>query len=163
MIIKLEDALEINQDQNIDLYKKHINPGLSKAYSIFGYNDFEISSAEGSWLKLKNNKKILDLTSSLGVANLGHNNPRIIEAENFFNSHKFIDCQKFGVNKLQSVLANNISKILNNNLTMSFFGTSGSEANEAGLKLSMAYNKGLKRNLLLSVIHIMVKHLIHYL
>ena len=145
MIIKLEDALKINQDQNINLYKKHINPGLSKAYSIFGYNDFEISSAEGSWLNLKNNKKILDLTSSLGVVNLGHNNPRIIEAENFFNSQKFIDCQKFGVNKLQSVLANNISKILNNNLTMSFFGTSGAEANEAGLKLSMAFNKGSKK------------------
>ena len=144
-MIKLEDALKIDQNKNIELYKKYINPGLSKAFSIFGYNDFDLYKAEGSWLELKNKKKILDLTSSLGVVNLGHNNPQIIEAEKYFNSQQFINCQKFGVNKMQSVLANNISEILNNNLKMSFFGTSGAEANEAGLKLSMAYHRGLRK------------------
>lgn len=144
-MINLKDALNITQKENIKLYKKYINPGLSKAYSIFGYNNFEIHKAKNSWLILKNNKKILDLTSSLGVVNLGHNNKDIINAEKYFQTKNFIDCQKFGVNKLQSVLANNLSAILSNNLRMSFFGTSGAEANEAGLKLAMAYNQGKKK------------------
>jgi len=76
---------------------------------------------------------------------LGHNNKDIIKAENFFSSKNYIDCQKFGVNKLQSVLAYNLKTVLNNNLWLSFFGTSGAEANEAGLKLAMAYYKGKRK------------------
>jgi acetylornithine/succinyldiaminopimelate/putrescine aminotransferase len=144
-MINLKKAFIISQEKNIKLYKSYINPGLSRAYSILGYNNFEIVEASGSWLKLKNKKKILDLTSSLGVNNLGHNNKDIIKAENFFSSKNYIDCQKFGVNKLQSVLAYNLKKILNNNLSLSFFGTSGAEANEAGLKLAMAYHKGKRK------------------
>lgn len=144
-MINLKNAFRISQKKNIELYKSYINPGLSKAYSILGYNNFEIVKASGSWLKLKNKKKILDLTSSLGVVNLGHNNKEIITAEKFFSSKNYIDCQKFGVNKLQSVLAYNLKTILNNNLSLSFFGTSGAEANEAGLKLAMAYYKGKRK------------------
>jgi acetylornithine/succinyldiaminopimelate/putrescine aminotransferase len=144
-MINLKNAFTISQEKNIELYKSYINPGLSRAYSILGYNNFEIVEASGSWLKLKNKKKILDLTSSLGVVNLGHNNKDIIKAENFFSSKNYIDCQKFGVNKLQSVLAYNLKTLLNNNLSLSFFGTSGAEANEAGLKLAMAYYKGKRK------------------
>ena len=147
-MINLKNAFKISQKQNIQLYKSYINPGLSKAYSILGYNNFEILEARGSWLKIKSKKKILDLTSSLGVVNLGHNNKDIIKAETFFASQNYIDCQKFGVNKLQSVLAHNLKKILNNNLSLSFFGTSGAEANEAGLKLAMAYYKGKRKKFL---------------
>ena len=48
---------------------------------------------------------------------------------------KLIDVQKFGVNKLQAVLAYNISTIMPDPLDTSFFTVSGAEAVEAGIKL----------------------------
>ena len=144
MTINFKESFIISQNQNINLYKKYINPGLSKAFTIFGYNSLDIKKAKNSFIYLNNGSKILDLTSSLGVNNLGHNNSEINAAERYYNSKYQIDCQKFGVNKLQSVLANNLQKLLNNNLTLSFFATSGAEANEAGMKLCMAYNSGKK-------------------
>jgi len=56
-MINLKNAFIISQEKNIELYKSYINPGLSRAYSILGYNNFEIVEASGSWLKLKNKKK----------------------------------------------------------------------------------------------------------
>ena len=53
-MIDLKNAFRISQENNIKLYKNYINPGLSRAYSILGYNSFEIVKASGSWLKLKN-------------------------------------------------------------------------------------------------------------
>lgn len=133
--ISLKDAFELTEKEYQNLYRKHINPGLLSIYKILGFSSMDIESAKGLEIKLKDGRKILDFTSGIGVLQLGHNHPKIIEAEKLCHQIDNIDVQKFGINRLQSVLANNISAVLPEPLDTSFFTVSGAEAIEAGIKL----------------------------
>ena len=106
--ISLKDAFELTEKEYQNLYRKHINPGLLSIYKILGFSSMDIESAKGLEIKLKDGRKILDFTSGIGVLQLGHNHPKIIEAEKLCHQIDNIDVQKFGINRLQSVLANNI-------------------------------------------------------
>ena len=133
--ISLSRALELNEKEYNRLFYKHVNPGLYSIYKILGFGEMDIESCEGLEIRLKNKKSILDFTSGLGVLALGHNHPKILEAELLCHQLKLIDVQKFGINKLQAVLAYNISTIMPDPLDTSFFTVSGAEAIEAGIKL----------------------------
>ena len=52
MTINFKESFIISQNQNINLYKKYINPGLSKAFTIFGYNSLDIKKAKNSFIYL---------------------------------------------------------------------------------------------------------------
>ncbi|SVE41743.1 uncharacterized protein METZ01_LOCUS494597, partial [marine metagenome] len=110
-------------------------PGLLSIYKILGFTEMDIESAQGLEIKMKDGKTILDFTSGIGVLGLGHNHPQIIAAEQLCHQLNTIDVQKFGINRLQSVLAYNISQVLPEPLDTSFFTVSGAEAIEAGIKL----------------------------
>ena len=133
--ISLTEAFELSEKQYQKLYRKHINPGLLSIYKILGFSSMDIESANGLEICLKDGKKVLDFTSGIGVLALGHNHPRIIDAEKLCHQTNNIDVQKFGINRLQSVLAHNISAVLPDPLDTSFFTVSGAEAIEAGIKL----------------------------
>ena len=122
----------------------------------------DIESCKGLSIKLKNGTKILDFTSGIGVLALGHNHPKILEAEALCHQLELIDVQKFGINRLQSVLAFNISTMMPDPLDTSFFTVSGAEAVEAGIKLITRIQPKFKKNLSLSMRIIMVKPMVHY-
>ena len=67
---------------------------------------------------------------------LGHNHPRIIEAERKCHERKIIDCIKVAPHKLQGALAYNLSLFLPEPLNVSFLAVSGAEANEAAMSRS---------------------------
>ncbi len=133
--ITLNQALKLNEKEYQRLFYKHVNPGLFSIYKILGFTEMDIDSCEGLKIKLKNGNTILDFTSGIGVLALGHNHPKILEAELLCHQFSLIDVQKFGINRLQSVLAYNISTVMPDPLDTSFFTVSGSEAIEAGIKL----------------------------
>lgn len=142
--LNLNNSLNLNHKKNIKYFKNYINDYLSYAYNILGFNNLDIKKAYGSKLCLYNNKIVYDFTSAIGVLNLGHNHKKIISAELKFQKSKQVDLQKFGPNKLVSSLAFNLINCFNNNLKKVFFAVSGSEANEAAIKLCMAYNPNKK-------------------
>ena len=144
-LIDLDSALNLSRKDTINLYKKHINKGLLFAFQILGFNSYDITSAKGCHLYLKDGSKILDLTSGIGVLALGHNHDDIVAAEKKCHDLNVIDLQKFGANKLQAALAYNLSQLLPEDLEVSFFAVSGSEANEAALKLVTAAQKTSKK------------------
>ena len=131
----LQESLELKEKDYQRLYRKHINPGLFCIYKILGFSDMDIESAQGLEIRLKSGRTILDFTAGIGVLGLGHNHPQIIEAEKRCHELSLIDVQKFGINRLQSVLAYNISQLLPDPLDSCFFTVSGAEAIEAGIKL----------------------------
>ena len=79
--IPLSQALELNEKEYNRLFYKHINPGLYSIYKILGFGEMDIESCEGDEDQAKNKKTILDFTSGIGVLALGHNHPKILEAE----------------------------------------------------------------------------------
>ena len=143
--LSLKQALKLNEKEYQRLFYKHINPGLFSIYKILGFTDMDIESCKGLSIKLKNGTQILDFTSGIGVLALGHNHPKILEAEALCHQLELIDVQKFGINRLQSVLAFNISTMMPDPLDTSFFTVSGAEAVEAGIKLITRIQPKFKR------------------
>jgi len=135
-LINFNQALNLSKKDYNNYYKNHINKGLHSAFKILGYNSLDIKSAKDCYINLRNGKKILDFTSSIGVLVLGHNNQKLQNIENKFNKLNIIESQKFGDNKLQAALAYNLSRILPGNLNRCFFAVSGAESVEAALKIS---------------------------
>ncbi len=116
-----------------------------KKYLLNVYNrlDLEIERAEGSYLFDKNGDKYLDMFSGIAVNALGQNQNDLKEAiknqldkylhlSNYFASKPVVD--------LAQLLVENsfASKV--------FFSNSGSEANEAALKLARLYAKNKAEN-----------------
>jgi len=132
---KLEDISSIPISEIVDMYSSHINPALMDIFKLLGFRDLDVSHASGMFIYTHSRKKILDMTSGLGVLALGHNHPVVIEAEKFCHNNDVIDMQKLGPNRLQSVLAHNLSQLLPGNLNITTLSVSGAEANEAAIKL----------------------------
>ena len=134
-MFRLEDVSSIPNSQILDMYSSHINPALMDIFKLLGFKDLDVSHAKGVYIYLHSGRKILDMTSGLGVLALGHNHPVVIEAEKFCHKNDLIDMQKLGPNRLQSVLAYNLSQLLPGELTVATLSVSGAEANEAAIKL----------------------------
>ena len=134
-LLSLVKSNELPPEQYIEYFHDYINPELLNIYKYLGTASLDIKSAEGLEILLKNGEKVLDFTSALGVAGLGHNHPRIIEAERFCHKEKIIDAIKVAPHKLQAALAYNLAQFLPEPLGVSFFAVSGAEAIEGAMKL----------------------------
>ncbi|MGH9896178.1 MAG: aspartate aminotransferase family protein, partial [bacterium] len=127
--------ISLNLKQSNRLFKRHINPGLLKAYSLLGFSRMDVESAEGVEIRLRDGRTALDFSASIGVLGLGHNHPRIIAAERLCHEMKLIDALKVAPHRLQAALAYNLAQMLPDPLEVSFFTVSGAEAVEAGMKV----------------------------
>ena len=135
-LIELKDTVKINGKKTESLYKNHVNPKLIEIYKLLGLHNIDIEKAKGTYIYLKNGKKVLDFSSALGILSLGHNNDAIIEAQQFCHEHNLIDAFKVGPQKLQAVLGYNLSQLLPKPLSICTFSVSGAEAVDSALKLS---------------------------
>ncbi len=134
-LLSLKDSISLDTKEANELYKKHLNPGLLEIYTILGLNEMDIESAEGTEIHLQDGRIILDFSSSIGVLGLGHNHPRIIEAEKLCHEMKLIDAIKVAPHKLQAALAYNLCEMLPGDLDFCFLTVSGAEAVEAAMKV----------------------------
>jgi acetylornithine/succinyldiaminopimelate/putrescine aminotransferase len=132
----LAEALDLDKRTADSLFRKHVNAGLFGIYKVLGLAEMDIVGAEGVEIFLRDGRKILDFTSSIGVLSLGHNHPRIIAAERLCQERKILDAIKVAPSKLQAVLAHNLASVLPAPLEVSFFAISGAESVEAAMKLA---------------------------
>lgn len=97
----------------------------------------EVKSAKGSWLYGMHGEKWLDMISGVAVSNIGHNHPRVVDAvKKQVDQHMHLMVYGEYVQKVQSDLGFELSQILPKHLSTSYFVNSGTEANEAALKLA---------------------------
>jgi taurine--2-oxoglutarate transaminase len=97
-----------------------------------------ITDAEGVYFTDSNGKKYIDFSSQLMCSNLGHKNQRVIEAiKRQAETLPFVS-PAFGT-EVRAELAKKLREVLPQNLTKYFFGTSGTEANEAAVKIIRMY------------------------
>ena len=107
------------------------------------YENFKplvIKSARGSHVKLMDNSKVIDATSSWWCKNLGHNHPRLkkalIKQANKFEHVMFANTTNEIIVELSEKLAN-MTKTLNK----VFYASEGSSAVEIALKMSLHSRK----------------------
>lgn len=119
----MSDYYNLDQEYILNVYKRM---------------PIELSHGEGSYLYDVDDKKYLDMFAGIAVNALGYNHPAILDAldkqghtylhlSNYFTSRPLIDLAKLLVEQT------NLSKV--------FFANSGTEANEAAIKLSRKYGK----------------------
>lgn len=132
------------------LYSNFSNASLSKLYGKFSFGKEIIKKASGEYLYTDNNKKILDMTGGLGVANMGHNHPRILKVRKEFQSRKYVEIHKNYLNRFLAAASKNLSDILPKDLNYSFFCNSGAEAVDGALKISYKYHQGKRSKVLKS-------------
>lgn len=121
------------------------------SYLIPTYAPLDISfvKGDGIWLFDKNNNKYLDALSGVGVTNLGHSHPNIVETI-IQQAKQVIHTSNWYRIENQEKLAKKLATL--SHLDKVFFANSGAEANEVAIKLSRAYGalKGIKNPIILT-------------
>lgn len=99
-----------------------------------GWEPLTVVDAEGSYFTDSNGKKYLDLSSQLMCSNLGHKNRNVITAIKE-QAEKLAYIGPGFNTEVRAELARKLKEVLPENLVKYFFSTSGTEANEAAVKM----------------------------
>ena len=152
-MISLEEAYNLSSNEINNLLSKYVSPELQSLFSFFSFSRDIPASSFGSYITLKDGRKILDITGGIGVLNHGHNHPDIIEARIDFQRRNRMEIHKNYLSQLYVALAKNMAEIAPGELNISFFPSSGSEAVEGCLKMAFKKanpnDKKQNRNILL--------------
>lgn len=96
----------------------------------------EIDRAEGSYIYGKDGKAYLDMIAGVAVANIGHNHPIVIEAiKKQVDKHLHVMVYGEFIQEAELDFAERLTVILPQQLNMVYPLNSGTEANEAAIKL----------------------------
>ncbi|MCS5489224.1 aspartate aminotransferase family protein [Algoriphagus limi] len=100
----------------------------------------EVEKAEGVYLYGPNGEKYMDLISGIGVSNVGHRHPKVLEAIRHQLDH-YLHLMVYGeyVQSPQTLLAKALCDTLPKKLDNVYLVNSGSEAIEGALKLAKRY------------------------
>jgi taurine--2-oxoglutarate transaminase len=105
--------------------------------------------AEGCYFTDSSGKKYLDFSSQLMCSNLGHKNKRVIEAIKQ-QAEKLAYASPAFATEVRAELSQRLREVLPKNLTKYFFATSGTEANEAAIKMVRMFYKNEGRTKIIS-------------
>ncbi len=100
----------------------------------------EVEKAEGIYIYDTQGKKYIDCISGIAVSNVGHCNPKVIDAIEK-QCKKYLHTMVYGehIQTPQVELATTLCKNLPNSLNSVYFVNSGSEAIEGAIKLAKRY------------------------
>ena len=102
------------------------------------WKPLHIVDAEGCWFTDGAGKRYLDFSSQLMCVNLGHKNPRVIEAI-AEQARELAYIAPGYATSARARLSNKLLEVLPAGLEKFFFATSGTEANEAAFKIARMY------------------------
>ncbi len=125
-----------NDDAVVDSTVKH-------TYGTWRYqkswkNPLHIVDAEGCYFYDAGNKRYLDFSSQLICANLGHKNKAVIDAI-CEQARKLPYISPAFTTDVRGKLSEQLLQVLPEGLTKFFYSTSGTEANEAAIKIARLY------------------------
>lgn len=96
-----------------------------------------VERASGSWLYSPDGTRYLDLISGIAVANVGHCHPRVVQAiKDQADKHLHVMAYGEYIQSPSNLLALKLASLLPPSLNCAYFVNSGTEANEAALKLA---------------------------
>ncbi len=97
-----------------------------------------VTHAEGIYIYDTDNKRYTDLISGIGVTNIGHRNPTVVQA---IKDQLENDVMVYGeyIQSASNMLALKVVSLLPASLNCCYFVNSGTEANEGALKLAKRY------------------------
>jgi acetylornithine/succinyldiaminopimelate/putrescine aminotransferase len=119
-----------------ETFLKHLAQTSSSPFLL------SIEKAEGIYLYSPEGKRYTDLISGIGVTNIGHRHPKVIDAiKNQLDHHLHVMVYGEYVQSSSNLLAKKITSLLPATLNCCYFVNSGTEANEGALKLAKRITK----------------------
>ena len=101
---------------------------------------FEIAFAQGSYLYLRDGRRLIDFISGIAVSSIGHRHPSVLDAiHEQLRRHLHVMVYGEFIQEPQVKLAKKLTDILPPSLDCVYFTMSGTEANEGALKLAKKY------------------------
>ena len=120
--------------QNKKLFMDHL--GQTTVHPLL----LEIDYAEGIYLYDKSGKRYMDMISGIAVSSLGHGHPKIKQAlQKQIEKHLHVMVYGEFIQDAQLELSKKLRALLPNELNGLYIVNSGTEANEAAIKLCKAY------------------------
>src|SRR5260221_2477534 len=117
-----------------DLFLTHLAPTSPHPFLI------PVERAEGVYLYSPDGKRYMDLISGIGVSNIGHRHPNVIEAiRQQLDKHLHVMVYGEYIQSAPNRLAKKLSELLPSSLGCCYFVNSGTEANEGALELAKRY------------------------
>ncbi|MFZ1806556.1 MAG: aspartate aminotransferase family protein [Cyclobacteriaceae bacterium] len=96
-----------------------------------------IERAEGIYLYEPGGKRYIDLVSGIGVTNIGHRHPKVVQAiKDQVDKHLHVMVYGEYIQSTPNLLAQKLTSLLPKSLNCCYFVNSGTEANEGALKLA---------------------------
>lgn len=96
-----------------------------------------VERAQGSWLYSPDGTRYLDLISGIAVTNVGHCHPHVVKAiHEQVDKHLHVMAYGEYIQSPSNLLALKLTNLLPSSLNCCYFVNSGTEANEAALKLA---------------------------
>ena len=120
-LYSFKEAYNLESRDIRELYKEYSNIKLPDIYYKFSFGKKIFSSAKGSFIFDKQKKKYFDFTGGLGVANFGHNHPKIVNSRINFQKKNYLEIHKSYLNRFLAAASSNLSKVLGYNLKYVFF------------------------------------------
>ena len=102
------------------------------------WKPLSITDAEGCWITDGNGKRYLDFSAQLMCVNLGHKNPKVVEAI-AEQARELAYVAPGYATAARAKLSAKLLEVLPAGLEKFFFATSGTEANEAAFKIARMY------------------------
>ncbi len=100
----------------------------------------DVAKAEGIYIWDKSGKKYMDMIAGVAVNNIGHRHPEVIKAiQTQLDKHLHVMVYGEYIQDAQLSIAENLASILPETLSCSYIVNSGTEANEAAIKLAKRY------------------------
>lgn len=97
----------------------------------------KVERAEGIYLYSPDGKRYIDMISGIAVSSLGHRHPRVIQAiQEQLNKHLHVMVYGEYIQSAPNRLAQKLTSLLPASLNCCYLVNSGTEANEAALKLA---------------------------
>jgi acetylornithine/succinyldiaminopimelate/putrescine aminotransferase len=97
----------------------------------------DVDRAEGIYIYDKSGKSYMDMIAGVAVNNIGHNHPRVVKAlKDQIDRHLHVMVYGEFIQDSQLAFAQNLSSLLPDILNCVYTVNSGTEANEAALKLA---------------------------
>ena len=113
-----------------DFFLKHLGQTNGFPYLI------EVERAEGIYFYDKNGKAYMDMVAGVAVNNIGHRHPKVVEAlKQQIDKHLHVMVYGEFVQDAQNEMARKLLSFLPEKLNCVYTVNSGTEANEAALKL----------------------------
>lgn len=123
-------------DYSEDIFLQHLAPTTPFPFRI------PIEKAEGIYMYSPNGKRYTDLISGIGVTNIGHRHPKVVEAiKRQVDKHLHVMVYGEYIQSSSNKLAAKLASLLPPSLDCIYLVNSGTEANEGALKLAKRLTK----------------------